>query len=134
MDRKFQDELHSIADCGSVGLPWHMFSHCRLRINGTHSSDIWAHDNSNSVRRALVQSGSWLLILEWSLVSNYSRGPFLSHSCFENLVSAGADCCAFIRAQNFEDDNWCAHYPDIAKALNMWDRMAAWSLEHMSLV
>ena len=56
-------ELHTMADCGSVGVGASIWLHSRGFVYGTHVSDIWAHDAQNSVQKSLVDSGLWLHIL-----------------------------------------------------------------------
>ena len=69
-------ELHSIIDAGSVGFAEGLWETTRGGVHGSLSSDVWAHDLHNSVKAAIVQLGLWVLVLEWTLVCNWTRAPF----------------------------------------------------------
>ena len=99
-------ELHTCADCGSVGFEMSMWLYTRGGICGTHITDVFAHDMHNSVKRACVQSGLWLLMLEYTLVANYTRAPFHSDSNFETFQQAATDMFQYLRQEKNDPFGW----------------------------
>ena len=127
-------ELHTMADCGSVGFGMTLWLHTRGGVCGTHCSDVFAHDCHNSVRRACVLSGCWLLVLEWTLCCNWTRAPFKSDANLEAFQQAAKDCFAFIASEECEDELWLAFYEEIAKSYGMWDDNVAYTKDHLAAV
>jgi hypothetical protein len=132
-----QRECHTIADCGSVGFTQSLWNNTRGGMFGTHCSDLYAHDMNNSIKRACIQTGVWLLVLEWGLVNNFRKAPFNSDENFHKYREAGMDWLATARSTNFEDDLWLAYYPLMALQFGLWndgDEELHYSVEHMEEV
>ena len=128
-------ELHTIADCGSTGFTGCLWNNTLGGIVGTHSSDVYAHDCNNSVKRAVIRSGLWLLVLEHGLVANFRRAPFNTGENHLKFAQAGADLFAFIRSSNYTQELWLDFYPDIAQQLKVWDSEPEkqHTVEHMEM-
>ena len=47
-----QRQAHTISDCGAVGFTQALWTHTRGQVHGSHSSDVYAHDSNNSIKRA----------------------------------------------------------------------------------
>ena len=126
-------ELHCCADCGSVGFAHGLWQFTKGGAQGTFTSDTWAHDCHNSVRRALVESKLWGLILEWTLVGNWSRAPFHSDAFLSNFQEAGRDMLTFLMDHN---DNffWPMFYEQIAQSQGSWGTGDEWTEPHMQMV
>ena len=113
-------ELHTMSDCGSVGFTQSLWNHTAGLCHGNHSSDVHAHDSNNSVKKALVATCLWLLVLEWGLVANFRKAPFESWGNFGKFKKCASGLFVFIRQSLFTDELWLAFYEDIAMGLDMW--------------
>ena len=104
------------------------------RMRFSSGKPLLAHDNHNSVKRAANKSNTWLCVLEWSLIANWTRAPFNSHVNWEHFSSAMKDMWAYIRGSNFTAELWLAFYEAIAKRLGLWDPDLGFSEDHMESV
>ena len=126
--------LHTISDCASTNLTGALWTHTRGGVHGTHSSDVFAHDANNSVKRSLVAAGLWLLVLEWTLVANWTKAQFSSDGFWEQIRTTAFNLFAFIEASDFSHALWELFYERIARALGMWDPDQAWTKAHQKKV
>jgi hypothetical protein len=126
-------ELHTMADCGSIGFGTNMWLHTGGAIRGTHSSDVWAHDLHGSVRCAAEAAGLWLVILEVALLSNYTKGVLNKDANFLDFVDCAADMFAHID-DNRAESLWPIFYKGCAKEMDMCNDGEMGSDAHMEAV
>eukprot|EP00971_Amphidinium_carterae_P332827 6467184-Amphidinium_carterae.2 len=120
-DRPFKS-IHCLQDCGSVGFSAGLWMFTRGSVMGTFASDTYAHDAHNSVRAACVQTGVWGLLLEYTLVGNWTKGPFQSDAFYSNFQEAALDVVAVLESEAEEDSVlWSLFYEEISRALGIWD-------------
>ena len=112
--------LHKVQDEGAIGLPvsfW-MDSH-RGGILGTTTEDI-CHRIFNDLKSALIQSGTWICVMEHTIVYNTPRGPFGSQA-FLGQISAAAT--RFFKTHDEKSVLFRLAYPDITKEQGLCSAM-----------
>ena len=117
-----QRELHCITDCGAKGFPMHLWLFTLGGAFGSYSTDKFAHDVVNSVKRAGTRTGVGLLILEWGLVANYRKTPFGSDDAFHKCSATAHNLISLIRSLDFDFLLFDSFYPDMAKAFGLWEQ------------
>lgn len=134
LQKRKKREVHTMADCGSIGYGMAIWLFTAGGTFGTHATDIFAHDQWNSVKMALEDSGMWLVVLEVALLSNYTKGKLNKDAKGNELRDAALDFFSMIDSEGVDNSIFLDSYEDIACELGLYDEWAMWTPEHIAAV
>ena len=99
-------------------------------INGSHSTDVIAHDDTSSIKWACSASGKFAIIQEMTLVVNSIKRPLVPDANFERFHHFAADCFSFIEGCNFSDELWDHFHERLSVAYDHVDGRCMWTIPH----